>query len=488
MKNLIYIVLLSVLLFSCKQQIQNAEKVNCYPEICPDYTCVTIPVNIAPLNFTVDSGNFSALSLKIFENEELAFQKQYKGAVDIPVSKWQDLLQKNCGDSIWFDVSVKKSGKWYQYKPFPVFVSADSIDYGLVYRLISPGYETYSKMGTYERDLSGFKQRPLFENTQVTNSCVNCHTFNRGNPEQQSVHIRGQHGATIIKTDGETKVLKSTNDSILASCMYPFWHPSGKYIAYSTNTVRQAFHTTATDLIETFDGASDILIYDIKNNTLLTSDLISGKKFETFPAFSADGKTLYFCSAPFKKLPHAAKETFYNICSISFDPETGNFGSKIDTVVNAASEGKSATLPRASYDGKYLLYSKINYGSFPMYHTDADLWLLDLQTGETRPLNEVNSNYSDGYHNWSSNSRWFVFESRRDGDLFARPFFSHIDENGNVGKPFMLPQQKPYEYYQDLFFAYNCVEFVNGRVSFNSQEIAKDLMKPERLEMNYEKR
>lgn len=488
MKRIIYFAIFSLLLFSCTKQMNNPEKINSFPEIYPDYTGVTIPINIAPLNFTVDSGNFTLLNLKILETDGLFFQKKYKGEVDIPSAQWHDLLNRNCGDSIWFELCVKKNNKWYQYKSFSMYVSPDSIDYGIVYRLISPGYETYSKMGIYERNLSCFKQRPLFENTQITNSCVNCHTFNRGNPQQQSVHIRGTHGATIVKINEKTKVLQSTNDSILASCMYPYWHPSGKYIAYSTNKVRQVFHTTATDLIETFDEASDILVYDIGNNTLLSCDLISGNSFETFPSFSADGKKLYFCSASLIDLPRHAKKAYYNICSIDFNPQKGIFGNRVDTIINAALERKSATLPRASYDGNFLMYSKINYGSFPMYHSDADLWLLDLKTGENRPLNEVNSQYSDGYHNWSSNSHWFVFESRRDGDLFARPFFAHIDKKGNVSKPFMLPQQKPFEYYQNLFFAYNCVEFVNGKVSFDAKKIEKKLMSPERTEMLYDNR
>ena len=31
----------------------------------------------------------------------------------------------------------------------------------------SPGYEVYSRMGIYERDLSSHKERPLVENTLV---------------------------------------------------------------------------------------------------------------------------------------------------------------------------------------------------------------------------------------------------------------------------------------------------------------------------------
>ena len=39
------------LLFSCTSHPENVSRVDALPEICPDYTDVTIPVELAPLNF-----------------------------------------------------------------------------------------------------------------------------------------------------------------------------------------------------------------------------------------------------------------------------------------------------------------------------------------------------------------------------------------------------------------------------------------------------
>ena len=98
--------------------------------------------------------------------------------MSISRKKWKQLLISNQGDSLLFTVSIKQEGKWSTYKPFPMYISPHPIDYGLVYRKIAPGYEVYSRMGIYERDLSSHKERPLVENTLVKGMCVsNCHAL-----------------------------------------------------------------------------------------------------------------------------------------------------------------------------------------------------------------------------------------------------------------------------------------------------------------------
>ena len=92
--------------------------------------------------------------------------------VNFPEKEWKQLLISNQGDSLLFTVSIKQEGKWSTYKPFPMYISPHPIDYGLVYRKIAPGYEVYSRMGIYERDLSSHKERPLVENTLVKGMCT----------------------------------------------------------------------------------------------------------------------------------------------------------------------------------------------------------------------------------------------------------------------------------------------------------------------------
>ena len=365
-----------------------------------------------------------------------------------------------------------------------MYVSPFPIDYGIVYRKIAPGFEVYSKMGIYERDLSTFEERPLLENTMVPGMCVNCHAFNRTNPDYISMHIRGQHGATLMQIEGECEFLNTKADSILSACVYPYWHPSGKYIAYSVNNTRQSFHAVKDERIEVLDLASDVLVYHPETHELLLSPLLQKKEvFETFPVFSSDGRKLYFCSAEAKPIPEAYKEIRYNLCSIDFNPEHGTFGDRVDTLIHAAAMKKSVSFPRPSYDGKYIMYTLSDYGNFSIWHKEADLWLLNLQDGTKRPIEEVNSEDTESFHNWSGNSRWFVFSSRRGDGLYTRLYLACMDEEGRVSKPFLLPQETPWEYYDRSIYSYNVPEFTNMPVKLERRKVERGIVSDKRVQV-----
>jgi len=400
---------------------------------------------------------------------------QGKESIDFDIDDWHDLLNQNRGDSLTIRVSAKYADGWHTYQPFTIFVSADSIDYGICYRLIAPGYEVWSKMGIYERNLSTFDERALIENTQFE-GCVNCHSFNRGNSADMSLHIRGKHGATLLRKDGGPITAYNTKtDHTLGLCVYPYWHPSGRYIAYSTNTTSQLFHSADHNRIEVFDTASDLQIYDVETNELLLSPLLKQDSiYETFPVFSADGRSLYFCAA--QALPrdvYQLDSIRYNLCRIDFDPETGKFGNHIETIIHAQAQHKSIAFPRPSYDGRFICYTLADYGQFSIWHHEADLYLLDLSTGENRPMTGANSNDTESFHNWSTNSRWLVFSSRRDDGLFTRPYFCHVDTNGRVSKAFMLPQRHPRRFYRERFFSFNVPDFIISPTHFDGRKASR---------------
>ena len=340
-------------------------------------------------------------------------------------------------------------------------------------------------MGIYERSLADYKEKALIENTQF-DGCVNCHAYNRGDPENYSLHIRGQHGATLLNIDGQMQAYNTKTDSTLGFCVYPYWHPDGNHIAYSSNNTRQGFHVLADKLIEVFDLDSDLQVYDVRANTLISAASIKKTEvWETFPAFSADGKTLYFCAATPRPIPAETDQIRYNLCSVSFDPVTGCIGSEIDTLVFAEGLGKSVSFPKPSYDGKFLVYTLSDYGNFSIWHHEADLWILDLATGESRPMSKANSADTESYHSWSSNSRWMMFSSRRDDGLYTRLYFTHIDENGQESKPFMLPQKHPLHYYSYMNRSYNVPEFVTGPVDMDRINAEKLINSDDRIQFSF---
>lgn len=483
---------LFVLLTACTPSPDNLQPVNALPAIYPDYTGITIPVNIAPMEFAMQSDDYDHVSVIFKAKDGTEYEATGGNAVDIDADEWQALLQKSQGDSLMVTVRAHRNRQgegsvdvWEAFKAFPMYVAPDSIDYSIIYRLIAPGYQTYSKMGVYQRELSTMEQIASFENTQVTNACVNCHTTCKGDPNTQSLHIRGKHGGTVIVRNGKTKTYSTKiPDVTVGSAVYPYWHLSGNFIAYSTNNIHQSFYTTPTDLMDTYDIDSDVYVYDIEKNQISRSEVLMDTTFfETNPAFSPDGKTMYFCRAERKELPKDMKHVHYDLCKVDFNPQTGQVGTKVDTVICASKDSMSVSMPRPSNDGRFLIYCKDKFGGIPVTHHEADLWILDLQTGVSRCMTEVNSpDYADAFHNWSSNDRWMVFGSRREDGTHTRPFFTYVDKNGVGRKPFVLPQHDPKNYYAELQMSYNCLEFVKGPCNFDAKGVASKLTNDENIQ------
>lgn len=470
-------------LVSCSSLPENPTKSNRLPKIFPDYTGVTVPVGIAPLDFNYTGGNCETVDVVVkgARGGELHCNGDH---AEFDIDEWHNLLAQNKGGKLTVTVCVEQDGKWTQYKDFDIRVSPYELkEWGLTYRRIAPGYEVYSKMGIYQRNLANFDETPIIENTQTGGQCYNCHTANKTNPSQFTFHVRGEHGATMVQQHGKREWLKATNDELGGSMVYPYWHPSGKYCAYSTNQTRQGFHAVPNERIEVFDLSSDILVYNPTTHEILTTPLLSTKDYsENCPVFSPDGKTLYFMTCRQQSYPLHYKDEKYNLCKISFDPDKGTFGNKVDTIFNAVKMGKSVTWPRPSYDGKYIMFTLADYGYFSVWHDESDQWLLDLKTGKARPLTAANSNKADSWHNWSVGSHWFVFTSRRGDGLYTRLYLACIDDKGNVSKPFLLPQRNPKEYYDRLLDSYNTPDFTSRPVDFDARSAGNEIMSDKRKE------
>ena len=460
----------------------NPIQANQLPKIYPDYIGVTVPATIAPLNFNVEDIDVESVNV-VVEGSKIGELQSEGDYANFDIDEWHHLLAQNRGGDLKVTVYVEKNGNWTQYQDFDIHVSPYELnDWGLTYRRIAPGYEVYGKLGIYQRSLSNFEETAILENTAAPGACLNCHTANRTNPDQFTFHVRGDHGATLVSQNGKREWLKAKNDSLKGSMVYPYWHPSGTYCAYSTNTTHQSFHAVKDERIEVFDQASDVFVYQPATHKLILDSLLMTKDhYETYPVFSFDGKTLYFCSSTAEPIPSGYKDIKYNICKIGFDAAMGKFGNKVDTIFNARELGKSATHPRPSYDGRYIMFTMSDYGCFPIWHKEADNWLLDLKTGLARPMTAANSRNTDSWHNWSRDSHWFVFTSRRGDGLYTRLYLACIDDKGNVSKPFLLPQCNPKKYYDELLDSYNTPDFTSKPVELDARAAGNEIMNDKRI-------
>jgi Tol biopolymer transport system component len=468
----IWILALSACLTGCSGIPENSAERNIVPPMFPDITDVTVPVNIAPLNFRISAAEKTVVS---FEDGSGKHILKGSDKIKIPGKTWRKMLERSAGKELIVTLWSKEKGSWYKYLPFKIFVKEEPIDRYLVYRRIAPGYESWSDMGIYQRDLESFSESTIIDNRLLPGNCMNCHSFNHNNPDQMMFHLRGNIGATMLVRNGVIEKLNTKTKEIGLNCVYPYWHPSGSFIAFSVNSISQVFHSTREKRIEVMDSKSDIVVFDINSDKLITSKLISTEEsLETFPVFSADGKTLYFCTAKKMALPDNYDRIKYSLCSIAFDASSGTFGKTVDTLVSSNTTGKSISFPRTSHDGRYLMFTMAEYGNFSIWHRDADLWLLNMADGQIKPLQSVNSTESDSYHSWSSGSHWFVFASRRSDGLYTRPYFAWIGDNGETTKPFMLPQENP-DFYDYCLHSFNVPELVTGKVTADGRKMLRTI-------------
>ena len=485
------LLLLMAMTVACGHKAQlpaQATPIETQANIFPDYRDIVIPPNIAPLNFTVqDSGAVAAVAqLSGADGQEVLAEADGNLTVRIDSTAWRSLVQACKGKDISVTVYVQNAQGWVRHKPHTLTVASEDIDPYLSYRLIEPGYELYRQLGIYQRNLTNWEERAVYENNRSyeedENHCINCHNYRNQSTRDMLFHVRSNHGGTIIVQGGKAHKVQVKDSTILSSAVYPAWHPTEDLVAFSTNKTGQTFHAYHAEKLEVMDEASDMLLYDVKRNEV-AHVFRSRNELETFPAWAPSGDRLYYCSAQVGHLipPHTPDSTrgmqlmyaydsiYYDLKSVPFDPKTRTFGEP-RTEVDAASHRHSITLPRVSPDGRYVLYTQGRYGQFHIWHKSSDLWVKDLQTDSCYNLREANSPDADSFHSWSSNGRWIAFSSRRIDGNYTRIFLTYFDRHGQAHKAFPIPQEDP-EHNTLLLKSYNVPELTKDAVAISPSDL-----------------
>ena len=489
------LLILLLLLVGCGASVPSgADDLDRQPVINPDYTDLTIPPNIAPLNFEILTPADEYITvISGRESESLPRQRVVRGkTVVIPEKFWKELLADSVGGEIRFTVYARTGQTWQKFQPITNTVSPDRIDPWLTYRCIDPGYVQYGRVMIEQRCIENFKTKSIFDNAAVSpHSCANCHHARAGDPNNALFHVRQDYGGTMLRYNGKLKKINTVWPKSGFAMSYPSWHPTLPLIAYSSNNTRQTFHSRDIKKIEVLDNFSDLMLYDIEKGEIIpifeTEDI-----YESFPAWTKDGKTLYYCVAEMKtsesRLGKTRKETaeerlsemcdrnreiHYSLMKMDFDSQTMSFSAPT-AVLDAKATGKSYVHPRVSPDGRFLVYVEMDYGTFPLTHRESELMLLDLVTGQSRPLDEINADAPESFHSWDSTGRWMVFSTRRANGTFTRTYFTHFAEDGTCTKPFLLPQRTPDDERANRY-SHNLPELLTGPVPLTGGAMAREI-------------
>ena len=376
----IYLIVLLYIMSGCGRKPDgNITISELAPHIEPDYSNITIPPNIAPLNFMIkEKGKAFYVKFSTDNRTEIELSSG-NGKIQISERKWGKMLQTNSGKNINIDIFSKDSdGKWLKFKTITNRIATEPIDPYLYYRILYPGYESWAELSINRRSLESFKSKALIENSVVDENCVNCHSFNNGKTDDFLFHMRGTMGGTYFYSEGKFRKINLKTKEMKNGAVYPRWHPSGKFVAFSSNKIIQRFHAADNKKVEVSDLESCLVLYDVDKNEIMNIELTDKEKsMDTYPEWSPDGKYLYFCRAAQIGEKYDFKEIKYNLCRVAFDIDKRIFGS-VELVFDAAQINKSIAFPRISPNGKFLIVTLFDYGCFPIWHKEADLYSINL--------------------------------------------------------------------------------------------------------------
>ena len=467
------IIAAAITLIMCLSCARASVEVPVYQDtpIYPDYMGVTIPYNIAPLNFHYTATGIRKAVTTVTCNDVV---RQFNGREVVwDLQQWKDFIASAQGDTVFFCADLTRKGGIKEHLEWQVYVSADKLDPYISYRLIEPGYEVWHEVEIRERCIENFQERILSDWRNTGNSCMNCHVHSQARSDLSIFYVRGKNGGAFLNRNGELRKLSLKAKDMISGTVYGEIHPSGRYGVFSTNIIIPGFHTQGSRRLEVYDTKSDLAIADFDNNEMTVPQALSRKDvFETFPAFSADGKSIYYCAADTLPLPGDIEKLRYSLMRVSFDERTGRTGQDAEVIWDAEKHKASVCHPKCSPDGKWIMYTVAQYGTFPIWHTECQLEMMNLHTGEILNMDVANSDRSDTYHSWSSTGRWFVFASKRGDGKYGRPYFCHVDEWGQLTKPFVLPQEDPW-HYENSLRSFNIPDLSDGPVNFDAETIGR---------------
>lgn len=472
-------VLLCILFSSCgKQTDEKLEQMRFLSPkeafIYPDYTDISIPCNIAPLNFYV-LPPATEYTLKVVGENGNTLCMKGRNKVRFKPASWRNLLQENKGKQLRVELLLKDKTKKSEELHCFYWNVRDSIDPYMLCRLIEPSYQMSNILQSIEYNLQTAGQRILFDNRMQDYGCVNCHTVAQSDGSNLVYHVRFNRTGTFIVRGEQIKRVNLKSDRFPQGGVYPTWHPNKNLIAFGTSSAYPFVHSK--DIVrrtEVFDSLGDIIIYDIDRNVIFTDNRMSSDTTEeTFPYWSADGKWLYFCQSPnptrdsIENDVEFSKKIKYNLVRIAFNEQTNTFG-KIDTIVDFKVTEQTASFPRLTPDGRFLVFCLSDHGTFPIRHPESDLYIVDMTSSLSKDslwtpasrnflmkkMEHINSPFTESFHDFSSNGKWLMFSSKREDNLYSRPYFTYVDSMGTSSRPFLLPQKDP-AFYLTFLKSYN---------------------------------
>ena len=154
---------------------------------------------------------------------------------------------------------------------------------------------------------------------------------------------------------------------------FSVWHPTGRVVVSAFSKPRLLLHTAKpNDMRDIAELESWLGYFVLGVDKVKKVPAGDASRLVGSPAWSPDGRFLYYCSAP-NPLANPGADIYtcyskvkYDLMRIRYDIDRDAWGTP-QVVLRSQALGLSAAQPRISPDGKRLFFCGTQYGCWPTY-------------------------------------------------------------------------------------------------------------------------
>ena len=110
--GVIFNIFFIVFFAACSSKNEQINEETRHPNIFPDYIGVTVPPNIAPLNFMITELEVKRLKMRCIPKHGSPITVNSKQTIRLPMKKWKKMLRENINETLSIEISAKINGQW----------------------------------------------------------------------------------------------------------------------------------------------------------------------------------------------------------------------------------------------------------------------------------------------------------------------------------------------------------------------------------------
>jgi hypothetical protein len=348
--------------------------------------------------------------------------------------KWQPADDEFAGFLTDKELSVsvlwRAEGRTYRTAPVRLVIADIPMKQRVAFRTIQ---QVFQPMKPNAIRLFSMEQRGPAPVMELDGTCVGCHAYSA---EFAWFSVKKKSERQLLKMTPGAQGVQLTNQAI-GEFTFLSIAPKGRYAVIVRDAVGDL--TLNNSVLVPFDyffRTADIWCYDAELNTMVPLPGASDPNYvEDMPKISPDGLNVLFSRYKVVEENGVKGVPTMDLYEV---PLNGCKGGEPRLVVGASPGATHNYFGRYVPNGKWLSCTRGEGRKGIFALPSSDIYLLARDGSTIRKMNLNRDDGMDSWHDWSGDSHWLVFSSKRDKNLLTALYLAYVDDEGKDYPPVKL--------------------------------------------------